>query len=90
MIARLADWVRGPSMIPIVVMKQMRTSARLANDCAREDWDKNYLAVLESAITRAKTEDDQDEQQAWQQLKDKILAESGHSSNKEASGGQLG
>jgi hypothetical protein len=74
MLARIANWLRTSPNIPGSITRQLRTSARLATDYARDQWDAGYLKILEAGVERAKTSGDIEEQQAWERRRDEISA----------------
>jgi hypothetical protein len=75
MFVRIADWIATTKDIPGSISRQLRTSARLASDNARDYWDIDYLKVIEAGIQHATDERDLEEKEAWQRRKDEILAQ---------------
>jgi hypothetical protein len=75
MFVRIADWIATTKDIPGSISRQLRTSARLASDNARDYWDIDYLKVIEAGIRHATDERDLEEKEAWQRRKDEILAQ---------------
>jgi len=73
MFGRIADWIAKTKDIPGSISRQLRTSARLASDNARDYWDVDYLRVIEAGIQHATDERDLEEKDAWQRRKDEIV-----------------
>lgn len=74
MLTRVAEWIRDTQQIPSSVSRQLRTSARLATDSARDGWHSDYISILEAGVKHAESKKDAQDEQAWKQKKDEIGA----------------
>jgi hypothetical protein len=81
MFGRVANWIATTKDIPGSISRQLRTSARLASDNARDYWDIDYLKVIDAGIQHATDERDLEEKDAWQRRKDEILAQISNAKN---------
>lgn len=75
MFTRIANWIATTKDIPGSITRQLRTSARLASDSARDYWDTDYLRVIEAGVRYATEERDLEEKEAWERRKNEILAQ---------------
>ncbi len=72
MLTRIANWI-VMTTIPSSITRQLRTSARLASDSARDGWDTDYLHIVEAGLNRATDEKDMEEKEAWEWKRNQIM-----------------